>query len=99
MAPLGSPAYPKGHFYNWVTIRKSVVEPAEEKRSLFSNWPVTSDSDTGKFTVGSGLDMESDGGKNTTYLVALPSDVAPGDTIRVYGHCLYHGEYVDFLTI
>jgi hypothetical protein len=33
------------------------------------------------------------------FVAALPDDVAPGDTIRIYAHCLTHGEYVDFMTI
>ena len=55
--------------------------------------------DTGLFVAADGQDITANSGKNTVYLVKLPSDVAPGDEVRVYAHCLYHGEYVDFLGV
>lgn len=43
--------------------------------------------------------LMAENGKNTIYLVALPSDVGPGDTVRSWAHCLTHGEYIDFLAV
>ncbi len=96
-APLGSPNYPKGHWYNWVMVRKATAEEAEETLSEYEAWP--GEEGGSHFFSEDGGDISADGGKNTVYLVALPKDVKPGDTLRIYGHCLYHGEYVDFLTL
>ncbi len=93
----GSEAYPVGHWYNWVRVRKAVDGEAEEAESEFTAWPKSAYGDTGLFVAADGGDIEVDSGKNTVYLVKLPSDVVAGDTVRIYGHCLYHGEYVDFL--
>ena len=98
-SPEGSEAYPLGHFYNWIRVRKAVEGEAEEVESIFSAWPAPAEGDNGLFVGADGGDAAADGGRNTVYLVQLPADVAPGDTVRIYGHCLYHGEYVDFLTI
>ena len=95
-APKGDPGYPRGHWYNWVRVRKAVEGDAEEVESTFASWPADP---AGGFVVHGGGDLAADGGKNTVYLVKLPADVGPGDQVRVYGHCLYHGEYVDFLTL
>ncbi|MDJ0762520.1 MAG: hypothetical protein QNJ97_05970 [Myxococcota bacterium] len=98
-APKGDPAYPEGHWYNWVLVRKAVDQDVEEVHSQFTSWPEPGDDQSGQFAVFGGGDITADSGKNTVYLVALPKDVTKGDLIRVYGHCLYHGEYVDFVTI
>ncbi|MFO8070428.1 MAG: twin-arginine translocation signal domain-containing protein [Polyangia bacterium] len=95
-SPEGDPSYPRGHWYNWVRLRKAVEGDAEEVESTFDAWPADPD---GGFVALGGGELTADGGKNTVYLVKLPSDVEPGDEIRVYGHCLYHGEYVDFLIL
>ena len=98
-APKGAEAYPEGHWYDWVKIRKAVEGDAEEAETTFSGWPEAGPSDSGKFLVAGGGAIEEDGGKNTIYLVKLPADVKPGDTVRVWAHCLYHGEYVDFVEV
>lgn len=98
-APEGTESYPLGHWYNWIRIRKAVEGEAIETESEFTAWPGPVDGDTGLFVAADGGDLAADGGKNTVYLVKLPEDVVPGDTVRIYGHCLYHGEYVDFLTV
>lgn len=94
-----NPKEPQGHWYNWVRVRKATVEDALEVESVFDNWPAPTPKSTGKFAVQGGGDITAEEGKNTIYLVALPSDCRPGDTIRIWAHCLTHGEYVDFLTI
>ena len=95
----GSNAYPRGHWYNWVRLRKATDGQAEELESRFSNWPEPGADDNGRFAVKGEGDIEDNVGKNTVYLVALPADVTEGDKIRIHSHCLYHGEYVDFLTL
>ena len=92
-------ANPEGHWYNWIRIRKAVDGEAEEVESNFSNWPETEAGDSGAYAVKGGGDIEEDSGKNTIYIAALPTDVSPGDTIRIWCHCLTHGEYVDFITL
>jgi hypothetical protein len=98
-SPEGSEAYPVGHWFNWIRVRKAVDGDAEEEESAFTAWPESAYGDTGHFVAADGGDITADSGKHTVYLVKLPADVAPGDTVRIYGHCLYHGEYVDFLTV
>lgn len=90
---------PDGHWYNWIRIRKAEAGEAEELQSNYSDWPEIGESDSGAYAAFGGKDITSDGGKNTIYLAALPKDVKPGDTVRIYAHCLTHGEYVDFITI
>lgn len=98
-APEGTESYPLGHWYNWIKVRKAVEGDAIEAESEFTAWPGPAEGDTGLFVAADGGDLAANGGKNTVYLVKLPDDVAAGDTVRIYGHCLYHGEYVDFLTV
>jgi len=97
-SPLGAKDYPRGHWYNWVRVRLATGEDAEEVTSEFTGWPKPGTQDSGKYAVFGSGDIAADSGKNTIYLVALPSGVSPEDTIRIHAHCLYHGEYVDFLT-
>jgi len=94
-----SDSNPTGHWYNWVKIRKATNDEAQEAESRFSAWPTTGPNDTGRYAPHEGTDVTTDGGKNTVYLVALPSDVRSGDLVRVHAHCLTHGEYVDFVTV
>jgi hypothetical protein len=89
----------EGHWYNWIRIRKAVEEDATEAQSDFSGWPNTAEGDTGKYAGFAGREITSEQGKNTVYLARLPKDVQPGDTVRIWAHCLTHGEYVDFLTL
>ena len=98
-APKATEGYPNGHWYDWVKIRKATAGPAKEVESTFSAWPQTTGEDSGKYAPFAGDEITDDGGKNTVYLAALPSDVKAGDVVRVHAHCLYHGEYVDFVTV
>lgn len=98
-APKGTEVYPLGHWYNWIRVRKAIEGKALEVESGFTEWPGPSEGDIGLFVAADGGELMADGGKNTVYLVKLPDDVGPGDTVRIYGHCLYHGEYVDFVTV
>lgn len=94
-----SAAMPRGHWFDWVKVRKATDGDAEERVSHFNGWPVPSPSDNGRIIPQEGDDPTADHGKNSVYLVALPPDVRPGDTLRVVGHCIAHGEYVDFVTL
>lgn len=96
-SPKGDPSYPRGHFFDWVRVRKATDADAEEVTSTYSNWPETASSDSGKLAAEGNGSLEENTGKNTVYLLKLPRDVSAGDPIRIYGHCLYHGEYVDFI--
>lgn len=90
---------PQGHWYNWIRVRKATDEEAEEVESKYSAWPVIGSGDNGAFAGKEGDDPSADSGKNTIYIAKLPSDVKPGDMVRIYAHCLTHGEYVDFLKV
>ncbi|MEZ4462224.1 MAG: hypothetical protein R3E66_21385 [bacterium] len=94
-----SESNPEGHWYNWIKVRKAVDGEAEEMQSVYTDWPGIGESDNGAYAVFGGGDITADSGKNTIYLAALPSDVKPGDTVRIWSHCLTHGEYVDFITV
>lgn len=89
----------KGHWYNWIKVRKAVDGEAEELNNEYADWPGPAPYDKKSYAVFGEGEITADAGKNTIYLVKLPADVKKGDTIRIYAHCLYHGEYVDFLTI
>ncbi len=89
----------KGHWFDWIRIRKSTSANSPEVESRYTGWPQANPGDSGAFAVLGGGDITADEGHNTIYLAALPKDVKPGDTIRIWGHCLQHGEYVDFLTL
>lgn len=86
----------EGHWYNWIRVRKAVEGDTEELESEFAEWPAA---DPMKYLVLGGGDLTADSGKNTIYLVGMPDDVHSGDTVRIWAHCLTHGEYVDFLTV
>lgn len=90
---------PDGHWYNWIRVRKAVAEDAEELQSEYPSWPELGEGANGQYAVAGGGEITADGGKNTIYLAALPKDVKAGDTVRIFAHCLTHGEYVDFITI
>ena len=89
----------EGHWYNWIRVRKAVEGEAEELKSEFHGWPQVVEGDSGQYAVQGGGDITADAGKNTVYLVGLPKDVQPGDTVRIWAHCLTHGEYVDYITV
>ena len=89
----------EGHWYNWIRIRSASDPDAPELESTYADWPGVQPSDNGAYAVFGGGDIEAESGKNTIYLVALPEGVSSGDRVRIYAHCLTHGEYVDFLTV
>lgn len=89
----------KGHWFDWIRIRKATAADSPEVESRYGGWPQPNPGDSGAFAVLGGGDIKADEGRNTVYLAALPKDVKPGDTIRIWAHCLQHGEYVDFLTL
>lgn len=89
----------EGHWYNWIRVRKATEDDAMELESRYSDWPGTTQDDTGAYAVFGGGEITDDAGKNTIYLAALPPDVQSGDVVRIWAHCLTHGEYVDFLTV
>jgi hypothetical protein len=86
----------QGHWYDWIEIRKATTDSALTQRSSYPEWPEPME---GRFAVYNHSDIRADNGTHTVYLVALPNDVSPGDTVRIFAHCLTHGEYVDFLTV
>jgi hypothetical protein len=90
---------PEGHWYNWIRARKAVAGDAQELESRYSDWPKTKEGDNGAYIAFGGGDPAADSGKNTIYLVKIPDDVKKGEMIRIWAHCLTHGEYVDFLTV
>jgi hypothetical protein len=98
-AQVGAEAYPKGHFYDWVRVRKAVADEADEVETRFAGWPEPGEAASGRYAVLGGGGITDNGGKNTIYLVKLPADVKPGDAVRIHAHCHYHGEYVDFLAL
>jgi hypothetical protein len=88
----------EGHWYNWIRVRKATTAEAQELESMYLSWPGT-DETSGSYAVFGGGDITADDGKNTIYLAALPPDVKAGDLVRIWAHCLTHGEYVDYLTV
>ncbi|MFO0740014.1 MAG: hypothetical protein U0270_29215 [Labilithrix sp.] len=90
---------PSGHWFDWIRVRPAVEGEAEERESRFSSWPRTSAGDNGRLASQEGGDPSTDDGKNTVYVVELPSGARAGDWVRVHGHCLTHGEYVDFVQV
>lgn len=90
---------PDGHWYNWIKIRPAVEGSAEEVTSEYADWPGTEAQRQDLYVVHGGGDITADGGRNTVYLAQLPRGVAKGDRIRIWAHCLTHGEYVDFMTV
>lgn len=98
-APKSAANDNQGHWYNWIRARKAVAADAPVVESKYSDWPGTKDGDNGAYAVFGGGAITDDGGRNTIYMVALPKGVGPGDTIRVWAHCLTHGEYVDFVKL
>lgn len=90
---------PTGHWFDWVRVRKATDDEAVEVTSTFGGWPTVTATDNGRYAAAEGDDPTADQGKNTVYLVHLPPDVRSGDLVRVHGHCLTHGEYVDFVTV
>ena len=96
-APRGPANNHEGHWYNWIRVRKATDEEAQELQSTYTDWPGTNPDDSGAYAVHGGGEITDNAGKNTIYLAAVPPDVRPGDLVRIYAHCLTHGEYVDFV--
>lgn len=88
----------EGHWYNWIEVRKAVAGEAPLAKSEYPAWPPTPETKD-HYLVDSGEDITAEGGIHTVYLAKLPEGVQKGDTVRIWAHCLTHGEYVDFLTI
>lgn len=89
----------EGHWYNWIRIRPAVEGEAEEVTSQYAEWPGTPEQREELYVVAGGGDITADGGRNTVYLAKLPEGLKKGDPIRIWAHCLTHGEYVDFITV
>ena len=90
---------PSGHWFDWIRVRRAVEGDAPEQESRYSDWPATTPSDSGRLAGFQGDDPAANEGRNTVYMVALPPDARPGDWVRVHGHCLTHGEYVEFVRL
>lgn len=90
---------PSGHWFEWIRVRPATEGDAEERESRFSSWPKTSDGDNGRLAGQAGSEPSAEDGKKTVYVVELPSGIKAGDWVRVHGHCLTHGEYVDFVQV
>ena len=88
-------ANPEGHWYNWIRVSPE-GDPRLEVTTTFDDWPKST---TGQLAAMTGDDPADNGGRNSIYLARLPDGLAPGDWVRVWAHCLTHGEYVDFLQI
>jgi len=96
-APKFSEGYPIGHWYNWVRIKGSAAG-SQEVESQFDAWPgAAADRDATVFATFGGGDITANSGKNTIYMLNRPGNINEGDTLRIHGHCLYHGECVDFI--
>lgn len=89
----------EGHWYNWIKIRRAVEGEAEEVTNSYPEWPGTAEQQKDHYIAFGGGEITADSGTNTIYLAKLPGDLKAGETVRIYAHCLTHGEYVDFLTI
>lgn len=94
-----SEANTEGHWYNWIEVRKASEGEAETQKSEYPTWPATGDVKAAGYLVEGDQAMDAEGGIHTIYLAKLPSDVKKGDEVRIWAHCLTHGEYVDFLTV
>ena len=89
---------PEGPWYDWIRVAKA-GEPATELETRFDEWPKPTEAVQGRIIGADGKDPTEDSGKNTAYLALLPEGCKPGDVLRVWAHCLTHGEYVDFVTL
>lgn len=86
---------PAGHWYNWIRLRNS--RSGQEVETTFDDWPRCSAQASGRIAAREGADPAADGGRNSVYVARLPEGTVAGDELRVWAHCLTHGEYVDFL--
>ncbi|MBF0224544.1 MAG: hypothetical protein HQK76_03730 [Desulfobacterales bacterium] len=98
-APADKTKNYEGHWYNWIWIRKARERWAESCQSTYSGWPQIMTGDTAGYMVSGGGDITDKKGVNTIYIAALPEGIKKGDTLRIWAHCLTHGEYVDFIRV
>lgn len=89
---------PEGHWYNWIRVAIEGKE-ASEVETKFDGWPQCTDAVKGKLVGFEDPDPAATNGKNSVYMTLLPEGAKAGDTVRIWAHCLTHGEYVDFLTL
>lgn len=94
-----SEANKEGHWYNWIEVRKATDDKVMTEKSEYPTWPATGDVKAAGYLVEGDGAMDAEKGVHTIYLAKLPADVKKGDEVRIYAHCLTHGEYVDFLTV
>lgn len=86
---------PDGHWYNWIRVAIEGNEGSELETTI-GDWPV----DGNGLIVGfDDPDPAANSGKNSVYLAQLPSGAKSGDVVRIWAHCLTHGEYVDFVKL
>lgn len=88
---------PAGHWYDWIRIAPE-GDVSAEVTTAFDEWPAPS-AGSGRIVGLEGADPAADGGRNSVYLARLPRGTRPGDWVRVWAHCLTHGEYVDFVQV
>lgn len=96
-API-SEANKEGHWYNWIEVRKAGEGETPALKSEYPAWPPTPEIKD-RYLVSGADDISADKGIHTVYLAKLPEGVGKGDSVRIWAHCLTHGEYVDFLTV
>ena len=93
-----SEANPEGHWYNWIRVAIE-GQAASEVETKYDDWPKATDAVNGLLVGHADPDPAAMDGKNSVYLAQLPSGAKSGDVLRIWAHCLTHGEYVDFVTI
>lgn len=89
---------PEGHWYDWIRVART-TDDSSEIETRFDNWPKPTDAVKGRIVGAKAKDPADNGGKNTVYLTQLPPGAKSGDVLRVWAHCLTHGEYIDFITL
>ncbi len=89
---------PEGHWYNWIKVAID-GKPDTEIVTKFDNWPQTSSAVNGKLVDAEGKEITAERSKQTVYLAELPKGLSGEVRLRVWAHCLTHGEYLDFLTV
>lgn len=89
---------PEGHWYNWIRVTIEGNEGSEVE-TKFDDWPKCTDAVKGMIIGLEDADPSVNGGKNSVYLAQVPTAAKSGDTLRIWAHCLTHGEYVDFVKL
>lgn len=93
-----SESNPEGHWYNWVRVALEGNEGSQVE-TRFDDWPKCTDAVKGQLVGFEDPDPSVNGGKNSIYLAQLPAGAKSGDVLRIWAHCLTHGEYLDFVTL